>query len=665
MKIYLALIVLTFSIPFSSGCASKPLPLEVRTLNIPDKKSWEPFGIAEKDGAIYVSDGLNGRILRCSGSSGFEVFAEGFDTPSHIVFDSDGNLLVVDTGSHTVVLVKDSADKKVIAGRTGIAGLSEGVAKESLLNGPIGITVDGSRILVSDTYNDRIVEIVGGNLKTLIGSGRGYTDGSRGEAKVDTPSGLLMLSDGSLLIADTGNGSIRKMKPDGSVSTLGDRNSNKIKDGKLEVASFEEPVAFAQNAIGEILVLDGDSIRKIAKTEPFAVSTLNQSKAGFRDGPISESRFSRPSGIAVTSNGHVIIADSGNELIRAYGMEFGRTITVDDFHASIPTADEFRKAGPARWPFDPPLTPRDIAGTLGELRGEVGESGKWRSFHNGLDIAGSYGEKTFLVRDEKVLDIISTRFFGSNRELVRFPKIGYIHLRIGRDSDERPFDDNRFLFEFGEVDKPVGLRIRRGAKFSAGEAIGTLNSQNHIHLVAGRYGYEYNAISALDLPGLRDTIAPTIESVELVDSSTGLPAADPLSVPLFLINTSRIHAIMTAWDRKDLNPERRRLGIFEAGYEISSVDGKVLESEKSISFKGMPDASAVGLTYSEGSRSGASGVTTFRYIIGNNVSVDEAREGIIRISNLPFGDYNLKIYATDYFSNRAEKLIPIRIVKGS
>jgi sugar lactone lactonase YvrE len=663
MKTFLSLISIWILIAISSGCASpETLRLEVRTLNIPDKLSWEPFGIIERNGEIFVSDGENGRILRCSGARGFEVFAEGFETPSHLAFDSEGNLIVVDTGANTVVQLKGRGERTVIAGKSGVAGIGEGIATDSLLNGPIGIAIDGKRIFVSDTYNDRIVEIADGTLATIAGNGRGYQDGSSKEARFDTPSGLLILPDGALLIADTGNGSVRKMMGDGKITTIGLSNFDGINDGPLDGASFDEPVAFAREETGDILVLDGDTLRRINNQQNPHVTTLNRNIGGFQDGAISESRFSMPSGIAVASTGDILITDSANGLIRAYGTRLGRTLTPEEFHKSIPTPEEFRSAGPARWPFDPPQAPRDIAGTLGELRGAIGVEGAWRSFHNGLDIAGSYGEKTILVRDEKALNIISARFLGTNRELVRFPLIGYIHLRIGRDADEKPFDDSRFIFEFAPDGKPNSLRIKRGTRFSSGDVIGTLNSQNHVHLVTGRYGYEYNAIVALDLPGLEDTIPPTIESLEIIDIESGLPLIEPIAIS----NATRLRVIMNAWDRKNLNPERRRLGIFEAGYRISRQDSDVMEvSEKSISFRGMPADSAVTITYAEGSRSGATGVTLFRYIIGNRISVDDSREGSIDLSNLPVGDYNLTIYATDFFDNRTEKVILIRIVAAT
>ncbi|MBK9527060.1 MAG: hypothetical protein IPO41_01755 [Acidobacteria bacterium] len=174
------------------------------------------------------------------------------------------------------------------------------------------------------------------------------------------------------------------------------------------------------------------------------------------------------------------------------------------------TAEEFRNAAPARWPYDPPTTKRDIAGTLGEIRGLVKPDDDNIWFHNGLDIAGNYGETARFIRDETVLRPIAVENFGTLRELIRMPTLGYIHIRLSRDQASTPFGDPRFQFQ-RENGKITGVRVPRGTKFKAGDPIGTLNPMNHVHLIAGRSGSEMNALDALILPGISDSRPPVIE----------------------------------------------------------------------------------------------------------------------------------------------------------
>ena len=88
----------------------------------------------------------------------------------------------------------------------------------------------------------------------------------------------------------------------------------------------------------------------------------------------------------------------------------------------------------------------------------------------------------------KNLNPFAAQNFDTLRELLRLPTLGYIHIRLGRDKDNNVFDDKRFLFSRDESGKLNGVRVPRGAKFKAGEAVGTLNAMNHVHLIAGRSG---------------------------------------------------------------------------------------------------------------------------------------------------------------------------------
>ena len=63
--------------------------------------------------------------------------------------------------------------------------------------------------------------------------------------------------------------------------------------------------------------------------------------------------------------------------------------------------------------------------------------------HNGLDIAGAYGETARFVRDEKVLRLIAAENFGTVRQLIRMPTLGYIHIRLGANVESVPFGDGR------------------------------------------------------------------------------------------------------------------------------------------------------------------------------------------------------------------------------
>lgn len=639
----------------------------------------EPFGILFRNDSIFYSDGRDGSINRVDLSQTGEIFqvATNLSTPSQIAFDDKGRILIADTGSHTIKRLtpaegkSDGKNLELLAGVEKKSGNSDGDAKSASFRGPIGIAFGDGKIYVADTYNDRIRVIDdAGRVSTLAGSARGFADGTGSQAMFDTPCGLAFDA-GKLYVADAGNRRIRVIDvAGGTVSTLAGNGLGERIDGAPANASFVFPVSVAVAPDSSLLIADGNAIRMYLPAKPAkdektpsveaSVSTVAGDKRGHAHGSPRDARFSRPSGIAVDSKGIVFVADSENGDIRVGTDGVNFTAPSEVMQNRPPKAEEFRAAAPARWPYDPPTNKREIAGTLGEVRGEMKEGSDEVWFHNGLDVVGGYGETSRFVRSEKVLRPISAENFGTLRELVRMPTMGYIHIRLGRDQNEKPYDDDRFIFDRDASGKIVGVRIPRGAEFKAGEPIGTLNPMNHTHLIAGPSGFEMNALAALELPGVSDKIAPVIEQSAFYDENwKPFETAKPNS----RINLrGKVRIVVKAYDRMDGNAERRRLGVYEVGYQLLKNDGTAVgEAKTSIKFDRLPEPDAVFLVYANGSKSGATGETIFRYIATNEVHGDVAREGFLDVSAIPAGEYVIRLTAGDFFGNKATKDVTVTI----
>jgi DNA-binding beta-propeller fold protein YncE len=642
-----------------SSC-SKPVPVSytnVVTIAEASSEFGEPFGITVKGEETYVSDGANGRIMKIVKDGTVSEFASGLDTPSSIAFAKNGDLIVADTGSNTIKTVSPSGQVRFDAGVDGKSGLFDGPANAALFNGPVGIAVDeNDRIFVTDTYNDRIRLIQNGQVSTFAGGQRGYRDGRN--AQFDTPLGLAVWRD-KILVADADNRRIRVIESDGSVWTLAGNGEQALKDGPLFEASFVRPTAIAVNDRDQIFIADGNAIRVIKGRGVFPyVVTLAGGSRGFRDGIARNTRFNRPSGLAFAADGSLLIADSENGFVRAIGA-----LTIKGQNASQKqfSAEAFKRMQPPRWPYDPPEAPRDVAGTLGELRGTVGSDVPLR-FHNGLDIAGAYGETARFIRSEKVLDPISTENFGNLRELIRLPQIGYIHIRLGRDQNDRILPSTKFQPTYDSGNKLIDVRIPRGAKFEAGEPIGTLNAMNHVHLIAGPSGGEINALAALELPGIKDSIAPTIESSTVFDQNW---APVETKVPRGRIKLAgKFRVVVRAFDRMDGNSDRRKLGVYKLGYQVFRDDGlPVGEAIWSILFDRMPPNEAAKFVYARGSQSGATGETIFNYVVTNRLDGDRSHDDVFDTANLSPGNYTIRVFAGDYFGNISTKDILIEVNK--
>jgi sugar lactone lactonase YvrE len=650
----LSLVGLAFFV--SCGWREKPAPVyfsKVRTILNDKEKFGEPFGIAARNGEIFVSDGETGKIWRVSDNQNYTLLTDKFHTPSAIAFDANGNLIVADPGTHTIKkLIVESGAVELIAGVENQKGFADGETGVALFNAPIGVAVSENKIFVADTYNDKIRVIENGKVLTVAGSEQGFADAESGfGAKFDTPCGLAIWKD-KLIVADTGNRRVRVIEADGKTWTLAGNGAENSLDGIPYESSFVEPIAVSVDNLGVIYVADGNSIRVIGRRLFPFVETLTNTKRGFSDGNLRAARFNRPSGMASDEQGNLFVTDSENQAVRVLtGAEIGKTISPEESKKMRVSAADFRQLSEPRWTYNPPDNRREIAGTLGEIRGEITDGNSRAWFHNGLDIVGAYGETARFIRTEKVLHPIAVENFATLRELIRMPTIGYIHIRLGRDQADKIFVDNRFSFSRDEQGKVKNVRVPRGAKFEAGEAIGTLNALNHVHLIAGRTGAEMNALDALDFPGITDSIAPVIERVLLYnDNWQSLVETSKQNARIKL--DGKIRIVARAYDRIDGNAERRRLGVYRVGYQVLREDETPLSDVNwTISFDRNPDAAAVKFVYANGSKSGATGETIFNYIASNRVSGDEFREDFFDAGVLESGNYILRVSAADFFGN--------------
>jgi sugar lactone lactonase YvrE len=621
----------------------------------------DPFGVAvDRDGLIFVTDGAGGRLYRIDENGTVALVVAGLEMPSALAAAPDGTLVIANTGRDEIIRV--DPEKKTVR-----------VMANSGLSAPVGVAVghDG-RVFVADTYGDRICEIdAHGAARTIAGgSGPGYADGQGEAARFDTPCGIAIAPDGALLVADTGNHRLRRVTMDGTVTTLAGTGEATRRDGALSEAAFDEPIALAVRRDGALFVADaaGSALRLIVFGEGATVTTLAGGSAdGLADGENGSARINRPIGLAFTPDDALVFADSGNGLVRACaprGLRLGFNSAPG---AARLDAAEIRAAVEPRWPFDPPEARREIAGTFGEVRGEVlPEREAW--FHSGLDIPGAYGETVRALYGERVARPLAVDGFGGVRERLRLPVFGYIHLRVGRDAQDRPLagiEARGFSFRRDEKGTVVGVRVRRGARIEAGDTLGTLNRLNHVHLVAGQPGAEVNALAALRLPGLSDTRPPFVEGIDLTDE-----AGAPLEVDArgrALVRT-RVRIIARSYDQADGGAPYRRLGIYRLAYQVLKADGAPAEgferARENLVFERLPaDPRAVALAYAEGSQSGYEGRTIFAYLVTNVVRDGEAREDFWDPSTLAPGDYKVRVIAADFFGNQTRRDVPVTIAR--
>jgi hypothetical protein len=185
---------------------------------------------------------------------------------------------------------------------------------------------------------------------------------------------------------------------------------------------------------------------------------------------------------------------------------------------------------------------------------------------------------------------------------------------------------------------------------------------NHVHLIAGGSGAEFNALDALIFPNISDTIAPTIEKVLLFDENWREIETAGSNQRIKLAGKSRI--IVRAFDQMNGNGGKRKLGVYRLGFQILRADEKpITDVVWTISFERLPDADAVKLVYAPGSQSGYTPQTFFNYIVSNRVDGGSAREDFFEAGQLEKGFYILRVFAADFFQNNTMQDLNIEVVK--
>jgi len=246
------------------------------------------------------------------------------------------------TDGDRIRMVGQNGRVETVAG-TGIHGFAGDngpaiQARLALTGGPaaefIGMVADAKGdVFFSDALNDRVREITAdGEIVTVAGSGRpGHTavgqppsnigDGGRGvDAQLSQPRGLALDPLGDLFIADTGDNRVRKLSPDGTISTIaGDGNFGWSGDGgPAGQAELSAPEGLALDAQGDLFISDSGNER-IRKVSDGVISTFaGNGNAGFSGdgGPANKAELALPMGLAVDSRGNLYIADTANERIR-------------------------------------------------------------------------------------------------------------------------------------------------------------------------------------------------------------------------------------------------------------------------------------------------------------------------------------------------------------
>jgi uncharacterized protein (TIGR03437 family) len=248
-----------------------------------------------------------------AGDGGLAGLAE-LDFPTSIAVDSSNNVYIADSANNVI--------REITATDGIINTIVGGFATVQQLNDPEAVLVDSfGNLYISEQSGLRISKFSNGVLTTIVGNGEiGYAgDGGPGvDAEVDEPTAIALDSHGYLYICDTDNNLIRKLSPEGIITTIAGTTINGLPDagfygdgGFANKALLNFPHGVAVDPSGKVYIADTDNnrIRLLSPVAP-AVAGGGVLNAASFELPISPGGLATVFGSDFTGAGQTAIAAS-------------------------------------------------------------------------------------------------------------------------------------------------------------------------------------------------------------------------------------------------------------------------------------------------------------------------------------------------------------------
>ncbi len=309
----------------------------------------------------YTFAHLAGSTGGSGASDGPAEFSQ-FASPRGVAVDAAGNIFVTDAGNKVIRKITPAGLVTTFAGKPGESGIVDGAPDVARFFGPRDLAIDADgNLYTTDYYAIRKISAQG-EVTTIAGvAGElGFVDGIGSHARFGYLYAVACDAVGNIFVSDFGNNSLRKIAPDGAVTTVtniwsslspidgmggGATALGVDHDDRLLVARAAGSQLGRIAANGEYTTLDGSwpgesrysfalglsadgagniyfanygqqTICKITSAGVVTVLAGAAGSKGFADGPGEIARFNAPEDTAVDSHGNLYVADSGNDLIR-------------------------------------------------------------------------------------------------------------------------------------------------------------------------------------------------------------------------------------------------------------------------------------------------------------------------------------------------------------
>jgi sugar lactone lactonase YvrE len=248
-----------------------------------------PSGVAVNTaGELFIADSNNGKIRKVDTGGNISTVASGLIKPTTMTLDAMGNLYICDTEGQKIYKLAPSLVLSVIAGDgsnnaipTNTAG-DGGPALSAQFSFPYGIAVapSGYPIYIADTGDNRVRRIDSdGSIRTIAGTGltpatsfdTAGDGGPATECTFNAANGIALDPWGNLYVSDLWDHRLRKLSPDGIVSTVAGNGDNGVfQDGPLSNSNawLSGIGSIISDDKGRLFLVDGDIVRRLPYPDP-------------------------------------------------------------------------------------------------------------------------------------------------------------------------------------------------------------------------------------------------------------------------------------------------------------------------------------------------------------------------------------------------------------
>jgi RHS repeat-associated protein len=265
--------------------------------------------------------------------------------PIGMAVSADGSLYIADIINNRIRRMEPDGRLTTAAGN-GSAGYSGdgGPATQAQLAAPRGVAVGPNNDLYIADYDNNRVRRVGldGRVNTVAGNGTVGNSGDGGAAilaQLAMPMGVAVGPDGSLYIADTYNHRIRRVDPNGIMTTVAGNGTygRKGDGGPATAGQLTAPAGVAVGADGSLYIAEKEDNTRVRRVGPDGIMTTVAGNGlygyGGDGGPAIQAQLQEPRGVALGRDGSLYIVDTGNHRIRWVGPD-GIITTVAGTHIS-------------------------------------------------------------------------------------------------------------------------------------------------------------------------------------------------------------------------------------------------------------------------------------------------------------------------------------------